>query len=234
MHQCATERPAVRAPPRNASSGRETAPYSTGMLWRSSPARSRRRPPAGFIIPAQPTLVTRPPAGADWIHEVKHDGYRLVARKRADSVFLWSRHGTDFTDKLPRIVQAVRALPVEDVILDGEAVVLRPDGHSDFAALGTNRGADAAQLVAFDLLLVGGEDRRKEPLEVRRAELDALVAGIDGILFSEAIEAEGAIVFQKAVEMGLEGIVSKRLGSVYWGGRMRNWVKIKNPDFRRR
>ena len=209
-------------------------PISSGMLWRNSPARSRRRPPSGFILPAQPTLVAGPPAGPGWVHEVKHDGYRLVARKSAAQVVLWSRHGTDFTDRLPRIVQTVRALPVEDVILDGEAVVLRPDGHSDFAALGTNLGADAAQLVAFDLLLIDGKERRKLPLEIRRAELDALVAGIDGILFSEAIEAEGAIVFQKAVEMGLEGIVSKRLGSVYWSGRMRNWVKIKNPAFRRR
>jgi hypothetical protein len=85
------------------------------MLWRSSPVRSRRSPPADFIVPAQPTLAAKPPAGPEWVHEVKHDGYRLIALKQADRVVLWSRNGTVFTDKLPRI--------------------LRPDGHSDFAAL---------------------------------------------------------------------------------------------------
>jgi bifunctional non-homologous end joining protein LigD len=164
------------------------------MLWRISSARSRRSPPAGFILPAQPMLVATPRAGPEWIHEVKHDGYRLLARKSADRVVLWSRHGANFTDKLPKIVEAVRSLPVEDALLDGEAVAFRPDGHSNFAALRTTRGAAQASFVAFDLLQSDGEDRRKLPLEVRRAELDAQVAGADGI------------------ELGLEGIVSKRLG----------------------
>jgi bifunctional non-homologous end joining protein LigD len=164
------------------------------MLWRISSARSRRSPPAGFILPAQPMLVATPRAGPEWIHEVKHDGYRLLARKSADRVVLWSRHGANFTDKLPKIVEAVRSLPVEDALLDGEAVAFRPDGHSNFAALRTTRGAAQASFVAFDLLQSDGEDRRKLPLEVRRAELDAQVAGADGI------------------ELGLERIVSKRLG----------------------
>ncbi len=107
-------------------------------------------------------------------------------------------------------------------MLDGEAVVFRPDGHSDFAALRTKRGADAAQLVAFDHLRVDGEDRRKLPLEIRRAELDNLVAGVDAIMLSEAIEAEGAVVYAKARELGVEGIVSERLGDPYWSGRVRN------------
>src|SRR5271165_2722854 len=83
----------------------ENGPISLGMLWRTSPARSRRSPPAGFILPAQPTLVVRPPAGPKWIHEVKHDGYRLLARKEAGRVVLWSRHGTDLTDNMTRIAE---------------------------------------------------------------------------------------------------------------------------------
>ena len=105
-----------------------------GMLWRTSPARSRRTPPAGFLLPAQPMLVAKPRPGLEWIHEVKHDGYRLLASKAADRVTLWSRYGTDFTAKLPRIAEAVRSLPIDDALLDGEAVVLRLDGHSDFDA----------------------------------------------------------------------------------------------------
>jgi len=200
------------------------------MLWRISP-RSRRSKPAGFIVPAQPALVARPPGGPDWIHEVKHDGYRLIARKEAGRVILWTRHGTDFTDRLPRIAEAVRSLPVDSVLIDGEAVVFRPDGHSDFESLRTKRGAERATFVAFDLLNVEGEDFRKSPLEVRRAELETLTEPNGASIFSEAIESEGAIVFAKACELGIEGIVSKRLG-VYWSGPCRNWLKVKKPAFR--
>ena len=142
--------------------------------------------------------------------------------------------GADFTDKLPRIAEAVRSLPVEDALLDGEAVAFKPDGHSDFTALRTTRGAAQASFVAFDLLRFEGEDWRKLPLEVRRAQLGSLVAGIDGLTFSEALDADGAIVFAHACELGLEGIVSKRLGGVYSSGRCRNWVKVRNPAFKRR
>ena len=107
------------------------------MLWRTL-SRFRRSPPAGFIQPAQPTLVAKPRAGPEWIHEVKHDGYRLLAYKSAGRVVLWSRYGTDLTDNMPRIAAAVRTLPVDDALIDGEAVVFRCDGHSDFAALRTS------------------------------------------------------------------------------------------------
>src|SRR5271166_1485444 len=92
------------------------------MLWRSSPSRSRRSPPTGFIRPCQPILVDHPPAGPDWLHEVKHDGYRIIARKEEDRATLWTRHGTNFTDRLPKIAEAVRRLPVERALIDGEAV----------------------------------------------------------------------------------------------------------------
>jgi bifunctional non-homologous end joining protein LigD len=109
--------------------------------------------------------------------------------------------------------------------------VFRPDGHSDFQALLTRRGAERASFVAFDVLQVDGEDQRKLPLEVRRAELHGLLADQNAILFSEAIEADGTLVFAKACAMGLEGIVSKRLGSAYSSGRCRSWLKVKNPAF---
>ena len=201
------------------------------MLWRTSPARSRRAPPAGFILPCQPFLVARPPAGPGWLHEVKHDGYRIVARKQGERVSLWSRYGTDFTDRLPRIAEAVRSLPAENAMIDGEAVVFRPDGQSDFGALRTKAGGAEACLVAFDLLTLDGEDVRQRPLEERRGRLARLIRGVDGVVFSEAIEAEGAVVFAKACEMGLEGIVSKRAGSRYRSGTSRNWLKSRNPAF---
>jgi bifunctional non-homologous end joining protein LigD len=209
-------------------------PYISGMLWRISPARSRRIPPAGFIQPARPLLTTTPRSGPEWVHEIKFDGYRLIALKDADRVVLWSRYGTDYTGTFLRIAEAVRVLPVDHVLLDGEAVVFLPDGHSDFSALRSNRGAAEASFVAYDLLRFQGENWRSMPLEVRRAQLESVVADVDGIKFSEAIDGDGAIVFDHACRLGLEGIVSKRLGGLYASGRCRNWLKVKNPAFERR
>ena len=104
------------------------------MLWRISPSRSRSSPPAGFIRPCQPRLVDHPPAGPNWLHEVKHDGYRIIARKEGERVTLWTRQGTDFTDRLPTIAEAVRRLPAERGLVDGEAVAFRPDGHFELVA----------------------------------------------------------------------------------------------------
>jgi bifunctional non-homologous end joining protein LigD len=118
-------------------------------------------------------------------------------------------------------------LPVDGVLIDGEAIVFRPDGHSDFAALRTNRGAAQASFVAYDLLRFRGEDWRSMPLEVRRAQLESVVDGIDGLTFREAIEGDGAIVFDHASR-----IVSKRLGGLYSSGRCRNWLKVKKSGLR--
>jgi bifunctional non-homologous end joining protein LigD len=148
-------------------------------------------------------------------------------------VTLWSRYATTFTDRLPRIAQAVRSLPAESALIDGEAVAFRPDGLSGFGALRTKAGGAEASLVAFDLLGLDGEDLRQRPLEERRDRLARLVRGVDGVVFSEAIEAEGAIVFAKACELGLEGIVSKRDGSRYRSGTSRNRLKCGNPEFSR-
>jgi bifunctional non-homologous end joining protein LigD len=191
------------------------------MLWRTPSPRSRRLPPAGFILPCQPLLVGRPPAGLGWLHEVKHDGYRILARKEGSRVTLWSRYGTNFTDRLPKIAEALCSLAVESVLLDGEAVAARP-------------GSARACLVAFDLLNLNGQDFRQRPIEDRRAALSPLVVGVHCILFSDALVAEGALVFAKACEMGLEGIVSKRASSLYRSGASRNWLKCLNPDFQRR
>jgi bifunctional non-homologous end joining protein LigD len=112
--------------------------------------------------------------------------------------------------------------------------VFLPDGHSDFAALLTKAGGEQASFVAFDLLSLDGDDLRQRPLEERRDALSRLVAGVDGVWFSEALAAEGAVVFAHACKLGLEGIVSKRAGSRYRSGTSRNWLKCLNPEFQRR
>ena len=136
--------------------------------------------------------------------------------------------------QVPRIAEAVGTLPVDNALIDGEAVVFLPDGHSDFAALLTKAGGEQASFVAFDLLSLDGDDLRQRPLEERRDALSRLVAGVDGVRFSEAIDAEGAVVLVHACKLGLEGIVSKRAGSRYRSGASRNWLKCLNPDFQRR
>ena len=104
------------------------------MLWGSS-SPSRRSLPAGFIRPCNPTLIPNPPAGAGWLHEVKHDGFRILARKQGERSMVWSRGGADFTHRFPTIAEAVCGLNVDRALIDGEAVVLRDDGGSDFEAL---------------------------------------------------------------------------------------------------
>jgi bifunctional non-homologous end joining protein LigD len=199
--------------------------------WRAPAPRWRRNPPIGFIRPCELVLVDRPPAGPGWLHEIKHDGFRILALKQGERVQVWSRRGADFTYRFPTIAKAVGSLNVDRALIDGEAVVLKANGRSDFGALMTKRGSAQATLVAFDLLHLNGDDQRLRPLEARREALQRLVAGINGILFSGALAAEGAVVFAKACELGLEGIVSKRTGSFYRCGKSRNWLKTKNPNF---
>jgi bifunctional non-homologous end joining protein LigD len=203
------------------------------MLWRVPPKRFRRPPPAGFIEPCRPLLVDKPPSGLGWLHEIKHDGYRILARKDGGRVTLWSRYGTNFTDRLPMIAEAICSLAARSALIDGEAVVFRPDGHSDFAALRTKAGSARACLVAFDLLSRNGKDLRQQPIEERRGVLLPLVTGVQCLIFSDAFVEHGALVFAKACEMGLEGIISKRVGSRYSSGNSRQWVKSKNPAFLR-
>jgi len=165
---------------------------------------------------------------------MKHDGFGILARKQGERVDVWSRRGALFNDRFPSIAEAVGALPVANALIDGEAVTFRPDGHSDFAALRTKEGGERASFVAFDLLDLEGDDLRDRPIEERREALARLVHGADGIRFSEALSADGVLVFAHACKLGLEGIVSKRLGGLYASGRCRNWLKVKNPAFERR
>jgi len=203
------------------------------VTWRAPAPTWSRNQPVGFIRPCEPALLDQPPVGPDWLHEVKHDGFRILARKQGERVRVWSRRGADFTDRFSRIAEAVRGFDADDALIDGEAVVFKGDGRSDFHALLTKRGGVQASLVALDLLRLNGDDLRLRPIEARRETLVRIVAKrrSDGILFSEALAAEGAVVFVKSCELGLEGIVSKRAGSFYKSGPSRNWLKTKNPDF---
>jgi bifunctional non-homologous end joining protein LigD len=199
--------------------------------WRNSPRPRPTPPPAGFIQPCQPTLVRVLPAGPGWLHEMKYDGFRILARKQGERVEVWSRRGALFNHRFPRIAEAVGALPADHALIDGEAVVFLPDGHSDFAALLTKAGGERASFVAFDLLSLG-DDLRERPLEERREALAQLVAGADGVRFSESVVDDGATVFAAACKLGVEGIVSKRVGSRYRSGAEPQLAEDQEPEFR--
>src|SRR5205823_13368569 len=99
------------------------------MKW-GKPAPIRRTP--GFIEPCLPTLRHKPPEGEGWLHEIKHDGYRLIVRKADGKARIYTRRGYDWTHRFPRIVEAVLALKPSSIVLDGEAVVCSENGISDF------------------------------------------------------------------------------------------------------
>ena len=203
--------------------------------WNFVPAQNRRSPP-GFILPCQPVLSKVVPTGPEWTHELKWDGYRIIARQERGSTRLWSRNARNWAEAFPRIVEALERLPMESITLDGEAVCLTADGRSDFHAL-RSKACREARLVAFDLLSVEGRDLRPLPLWARRKQLAALLEGLpdEALLFSSHVEgAEGEALFRHACAMNLEGIVLKRVASPYRSGRFDGWRKIKCPACQRR
>jgi bifunctional non-homologous end joining protein LigD len=180
--------------------------------------------------PCLPTPAKVPPAGPDWIHEIKHDGFRILAQRRGRSVRLLTRNGHDFADRFPLAAEAIEALPVKSCVVDGEAIVCNEDGLALFDLI-RNHGSNArAILCAFDLLEVNGEDLRPEPIEDRKRRLAGLLRlPHEGIALNEHFGGDGAVVYKHACALGCEGIVSKRLGSSYRAGRSAHWLKIKNP-----
>jgi ATP-dependent DNA ligase len=119
--------------------------------------------PTGFIIPAQPVLASTPPSGAGWVHEIKHDGYRMIVRRDGAAVRIYSRNGNDWTARLAGIAAVAGQIEARSFTVDGEAVVLGPDGLSRFEELSRRDAADTAILYAFDLIERDGEDMRDLP-----------------------------------------------------------------------
>jgi bifunctional non-homologous end joining protein LigD len=185
----------------------------------------------GYIPPCIPTRAPKPPAGPGWVHEIKHDGYRLQVRRVGDQVRLFTRRGYDWSGRYPSIAVTSRLLRAKSFTLDGEAVVCGPDGVAVFDALHRRGTVTEAMLYAFDLLELDGADLRGMPLGDRKNRLARLLRGRRlGIVLSDHTDDDGATIFRQACRMGLEGIVSKRLTAPYRSGPSRDWLKIKNPD----
>jgi bifunctional non-homologous end joining protein LigD len=174
-------------------------PEASGYLTRMLARRVRTD---GFIDPCIPTLAAKPPSGPGWVHEIKHDGYRLIVRRDGKAVRLFTRRGYDWTDRYPAIAAVAAKLRAKSFTLDGEAVV----AVAVFDALHRRHKAADAMLYAFDLLELNGEDLRPLPLGERKTKLARLLVRAPvGIAFNEHTDEDGAVVFRHACKMGLEG-----------------------------
>jgi bifunctional non-homologous end joining protein LigD len=155
----------------------------------------RRRARAEESLPTfepclpRPALV--PPAGPGWIHEIKHDGFRILAHRRGRSVQLLTRNGNDFADRFPRITEAIEALPVKSCVVDGEAIVCDGEGVAVFDLIRGHGRNGQAVLCAFDLIEENGEDLRRELIEDRKRRLAGLLRlQYDGITDNEGFTGE--------------------------------------------
>jgi bifunctional non-homologous end joining protein LigD len=189
------------------------------------------RCPAGGLHRAVPANVPQPPSGDLWLHEIKHDGFGVIACKVGKRVKLYSRPGSHLTYRFPLIVEALAKLRSRSCIIDGEAVACSEDGIACFDHIRYRRHDGRVFLYAFDLIELDGEDMRRDPLAVRKATLASLLRrAAPGLRFNEHLDEEdGPFVFAHACKMGLEGIVSKRKDSPYRSGRSPHWIKSKNP-----
>ncbi len=189
--------------------------------------------PTGFAAQLATSRASAP-TGEDWLHEIKWDGYRLLADLVDGTATLRSRGGLTWTADFPEVARAVEALPVADARLDGELVVLDDAGRSDFTALqrvidGTSKAR--LRYVVFDLPGLAGTDLAGVPLQQRKTLLRQLLGEEPGVLaYSDHVVGHGPEVFAATGERGFEGIVSKRADARYAGKRSHDWVKVKHEN----
>ncbi|RZI94107.1 MAG: DNA ligase D, partial [Variovorax sp.] len=219
------------------SVGKLPAPGKASSATASAPAMAavagKKAALPDTLKPQLATLVDAPPANpADWLYEIKFDGYRLLARVDGKAVKLFTRNGHDWTHKLAHLADALRAARLPPCWLDGEIVVNGEHGVPDFQALqnafDTSRTRDIVYYL-FDLPFCDGQDLRAVPLESRRARLQSLLGKVkpDVLRFSDVFDAAGSDIVLSACKIGLEGVIGKRRDSVYRASRSPDWIKLK-------
>lgn len=185
-----------------------------------------------FVEPQLAKLADEVPQGTDWLHELKYDGYRILARKAGDAVTLFSRSGLDWTVRFPAIAKAIETLPCDSALIDGEVAYVLPSGVTDFKSLQSHIDTPdpAIRYFVFDLLFLDGKDLRNETLTERKMRLGTFMSakGVsDYLIYADHVAGDGPAFFDKAAEAKLEGIVAKRADAPYRSGRGKNWLKIK-------
>lgn len=203
-------------------------PKKTKPRVRKATAKREPMPEASAELA---TLVKAVPDGDGWLHELKYDGYRILARIEDDAVTLLSRNGKDWTARMPAIARALAQLEGKPLLLDGEVVALTDEGVSSFQllqhALGDPARVDDLVYYAFDLLYLAGRDTRALPLEQRKELLARVLPRAGTVRYGDHVVGSGRELFAKACALGLEGIVSKRREAPYRSGRIGDWLKIK-------
>jgi DNA ligase D len=234
----AAKTPATRAAAQKSTARKKAIPRMKKLprlrLARAAAALTGARPAAPsneFFKPELARLRESPPEGAQWLHEVKWDGYRILAAIADGEVKLWSRNALPWNDRLPDIVQSLESLGLHSARFDGELVALDARGHSDFNGLQQTLSGEA-QLplvyMLFDLPYLEGSDLSRVGLLERKQLLEKLLAHAPKHLgFSTHAIGHGEDIFRMATDQGLEGIVSKRIDSAYRPGRGDDWLKIK-------
>ena len=196
-------------------------------------AGARRSPLPEWIAPTLCTLVDDPPSGDEWLHEIKLDGYRILARTEAGDVRLLSRSGKDWTRQFAPVAHAVAALGIERAILDGEVVMLRSDGTTSFQDLQnvlSRSDPSGIRYFVFDLLHLDEQDLTGVPLLERKRLLEQLLAtsaASEVVRYTDHVVGSGPEFYRQACSHGLEGIISKRARSTHQQGRSREWLKLK-------
>lgn len=184
------------------------------------------------ISPELATLVESPPDGDDWLHEIKFDGYRLICRIDGSHIQLLTRNHLDWSSRFPSLVSALRSLPLQSGILDGEVVILDEHGVSSFQSLQnafSDHHAQPFDLFLFDLIYLDGRDLQALPLEDRKQQLQRLLKGTrePHLHYSDHVVGDGPLFFRECSRRGLEGMISKRRSSPYSQSRTRDWLKSK-------
>jgi len=196
--------------------------------------RTAKKPAAVKLPPFQPvqlaTLVDHVPTGDGWVHELKYDGYRTLIAVSGGEGRAYTRSGLDWSDRFGRLIADAITFKAESALIDGEAVVMLPDGRTSFQALqaALKENPDTIEYFAFDLLELNGEDLTNLPLIERKQKLAALIGdGKGAIRYSDHIVGKGEALLDRFCAAGLEGVISKRADSRYMGARSKNWVKTK-------
>jgi bifunctional non-homologous end joining protein LigD len=214
-----------------------------GQIYAPKPKRSHKQPLLslpedleaapfpGKLSPQLATLVDEAPEGPEWLHEIKFDGYRILAFIQSDHISLKSRNMIDWTPQLMPIAKALKTLSPKNLVLDGEVVVLDSQGKSDFQLLQNsikgNQDSDYIYYV-FDILYYDQFNLKSLPLIKRKEILAALLPEHHPTLrYSDHIINDGPAIYHHSCELALEGIISKRIDSVYETRRSKSWLKIK-------
>jgi DNA ligase D len=217
------------APPPPAPPRRGARPVKASSL-----KGARRAPLPAEVRPQLATPAARVPEGEEWLHEIKFDGYRTIARIDGGEVRLLTRSGLDWSDRYGMLKDAFATLPCKQALIDGEVVVQGENGVASFAALQdalSEGSTHRLTFFAFDLLHLDGYDLRAVPLLERKRALEGLLDPVlepaSALQISEHVIGNGGAFLRQASQLGLEGVISKRVDSIYQQARARSWLKIK-------